>query len=153
RNWIMRTYSLKKEIFSLLCVTAAVSMAGATLSCAPQGLISLGNDGGAQSTGGASTGGSKSSESGGAAGKETDACAGKACGDSCSVCDEGPCPAIDLTCDGNGECGGLAACNAEESCEQGDTKKVDCNTCECTDGRWVCTDMACGVPKCEDGDV
>lgn len=35
----------------------------------------------------------------------------------------------------------------EKQCEDGQTKKEDCNTCNCMNGLWACTLMTC--PKCK----
>lgn len=49
---------------------------------------------------------------------------------------------------------GLGACDSkslgEETCKDGETKQVDCNTCSCSDGQWACTEKACdGYDPCE----
>jgi len=36
-----------------------------------------------------------------------------------------------------------ASIEPEFECEAGQTKEVDCNTCSCQDGNWVCTEIAC----------
>ncbi len=73
-------------------------------------------------------------------------CEGKSCGDACTLCapDDPDCAeTADLkACDAMGECrSGAPACDAE--CKPGATKIQDCNTCDCVEGRWVCTDIAC----------
>ena len=73
-------------------------------------------------------------------------CGGKACGDACSLCapDDSNCvETADLkACDAAGQCrSGIPVCEAE--CKPGATKMLDCNSCDCVEGRWVCTDIAC----------
>ncbi|XP_065155208.1 serine protease inhibitor I/II-like [Atheta coriaria] len=41
-------------------------------------------------------------------------------------------------------CVAVIACVwADDGCTQGETKKLDCNTCKCGNGNWLCTQMAC----------
>ena len=63
-------------------------------------------------------------------------CDGKTHGNSCSaamsgvsVASEGACPIADAAV-----------------CRDGETKKVDCNTCTCVNGIWGCTLIACPPP-------
>ena len=46
-----------------------------------------------------------------------DPCAGKACGDPCFACQNGPCLDLAMACDGNGMCGGTAACESRTGSE------------------------------------
>jgi hypothetical protein len=42
----------------------------------------------------------------------------------------------------------LGPCNNGGVCKPGETKKVDCNTCSCSDdGQWRCTLIACPPPS------
>lgn len=63
-------------------------------------------------------------------------CDGKTHGNSCSaamsgvsVASEGACPSPDAAI-----------------CQEGETRKVDCNTCTCRNGLWGCTLIACPPP-------
>jgi len=40
------------------------------------------------------------------------------------------------------------ACVDDAECKDGETKEVDCNTCSCTGGQWMCTLILC--PECSD---
>ena len=69
--------------------------------------------------------------------------------------------------DGGAEGGGgggpdaCACVDAQPMCKDGDTKKVDCNTCTCSGGLWACTLLACvdagppegGLPTTDPGSV
>jgi hypothetical protein len=88
-------------------------------------------------------------------------CEGKSCGDACTLCaPENPnCveTADRKACDATGTCrSGIPVCAAE--CEPGTTKMLDCNSCDCVEDRWVCTDAACdegvvcwGLDSCPEG--
>lgn len=77
-----------------------------------------------------------------------DPCAGKVCGEVCSTCEAGEgmaCPPVMEYCDADGACttGGAQTC-APETCAEGDTKQVECNTCYCdAEGNWACTEQDC----------
>lgn len=56
--------------------------------------------------------------------------------------------------------GDTSDCPVSDACEDGDTKPAPdgCNTCSCSDGAWVCTEIACGSgptdpDACVDGDT
>ncbi len=80
---------------------------------------------------------------------EYDPCAGKSCGDYCTLCapDDPDCAetADVKSCDARGQCvsGAPPSCEDAEVCKPGETTTMDCNDCDCYEGRWVCTDMAC----------
>ena len=103
--------------------------------------------------GGSGVGASGSGASGGSGGY--DPCAGKACGDSCTVCDpnDPDCAetAVEKSCNPNGECvsepfqcGGTCSYNGQ-TYQDGETfpSTDGCNTCECDDGNVGCTEKAC----------
>src|SRR5690554_6179614 len=77
-----------------------------------------------------------------------DPCAGKTCGEACSTCDPdagGACPPVMEYCGADGQCtpGGDQTCG-DKSCDEGDTKQVECNTCFCdAEGTWACTEQDC----------
>ncbi len=59
----------------------------------------------------------------------------------CCPCDEGTFDRL--------RCSGAASGGVSGTCSEGDSKQAGCNTCSCAGGRWVCTqrtcvDVACG---------
>lgn len=131
-------------------------VAGTAVACAPAisgeptddsedpsatGGSSHDGDGGSGSGGDLGQGGGQGGDGGE---KSDDPCGGKACGDSCSVCTEGPCLLIDLSCDADGVCGGGKACQ-EPSVPTGEL---------CADSGDCTQDQYCdfeGSQDCDDG--
>jgi hypothetical protein len=55
--------------------------------------------------------------------------------------------------DGDGNSGGDGDSTPEPECTAGQTKNVDCNSCVCDEGSWLCTEIGCGVDgECQDGE-
>ncbi len=57
-----------------------------------------------------------------------------------------------------GGSGSASGSTGDPACVDGDTKMEDCNSCECLDGFWGCTEIGCGdedpLPgECVDGDT
>jgi hypothetical protein len=137
----------------LLSSIATVAFVAAAIGCGQsQNLGGTSGTGASGGTGGAGSGaGSPASGPGGGGG--SDPCAGKQCGDECSICVDGePCDDAVRWCNDSGECT-IAEPVCDASCTyDGQVYPVGasfpstdgCNTCTCSaDGTVGCTDKAC----------
>ena len=74
-------------------------------------------------------------------------CLGKACGDACTLCDpaDPDCVEDQVTkaCNSEGVCEPGTPGVCAPACMDGETKKIDCNTCTCEGGMWGCTEIGC----------
>lgn len=90
-------------------------------------------------------------------GGHTEPCEGLTCGDACTICadDDPDCVESDRNkfCSADGQCEYTdTPPECSETCREGDTKQVDCNSCICdADGSWGCSEMDCSIDDFCDG--